>query len=474
MKAKFGLRIRLAFAYMCWSVVLANLVGFLSYYVLVQRLETQLDRKISAVAVDLVRKVPSSPVEIAQLPYVAVAAGNNAGYPFEIRNADGILVTRSVNPILSKIAPDAGQQETSGPAAWQTALLPDGQRMRVVNLSFTDNDGNKYVARVAAALASIDDVRDQFAWVLIWLVPFVAVAGAASAWLVLRQALMPVRNISQAAQRITASNLPSALPLRGTGDELDQVAAAFNAIIAEMHIGSKRLWQYLSNISHELRTPLAALRAETEVALRWARTEQEYRQVLTSNIEELDRITKTVADMLQLARAEAGQVEFTRKSENLSEIARTAIGAMEALAAQHGITFQVYATEDVVADVSSDQVLRLLLILLDNAIKYSYASGVVRVTVKQRGEWALIAVADRGRGIAAEDLPHIFERFYRSQAGRTREVEGSGLGLSHADWIVRTHGGRIDVESKVGRGTRFNVWLPLHPVPEPAAVAENH
>ncbi len=472
MKARFGLRIRLAFAYMCWSVVLANLVGFLSYYVLVQRLETQLDGKIGAFAADLVRKVPSSPVEIAQLPYVAVATGNNAGYPFEIRNAEGILLTRSVNSLLSRIPPDAGQ-EGSGPAVWQTASLPDGQRVRVVNLAFTDSDGNKYIARVAASLASIDEVRDQFGWVLIWLVPFVAVAGAASAWLVLRQALAPVRSISQAAQRITASNLPSALPLRGTGDELDQVAAAFNAIIAEMHIGSKRMWQYLSNISHELRTPLAALRAETEVALRWARTEQEYRQVLTSNIEELDRITKTVADMLQLARAEAGQVEFTRKPENLSEIARTAIGAMEALAAQHGITFQVYATEDVVAEVASEQVLRLLLILLDNAIKYSYASGVVRVTVKQRGEWALIAVADKGRGIAAEDLPHIFERFYRSQAGRTREVEGSGLGLSHADWIVRTHGGRIDVESKVGRGTRFNVWLPLHPVPEPAAVAEN-
>jgi heavy metal sensor kinase len=473
MKARFGLRIRLAFAYMCWSVVLANLVGFLSYYVLVERLESQLDRKISAFAADLVRSLPTNPVEIAQLPYVAKASGNTAGYPFEIRNANGILLTRSFNPLLSNVAPES-PQEASGPAAWQTAPLPDNRRVRIYNVPFADNEGNQYVVRVAAPLANVDEVRDQFAWVLIWLVPFVAVAGAASAWMVLRQALMPVRNISQAAQRITASNLPTALPLRGTGDELDQVAAAFNAIIAEMHIGSKRMWQYLSNISHELRTPLAALRAETEVALRWARTEQEYRQVLTSNIEELDRITKTVADMLQLARAEAGQVEFTRKPENLSEIAHTAIGAMEALAAQHGITFQTFASEDVVADVSSDQVLRLLLILLDNAIKYSYASGVVRVTVKQRGEWALISVADKGRGIAAEDLPHIFERFYRSQAGRTREVEGSGLGLSHADWIVRTHGGRIDVESKVGRGTRFNVWLPLRPVPEPATIAQNH
>ncbi len=473
MKRGFGLRIRLAFAYMCWSVVLANLVGFLSYYVLVKRLETQLDRKVGAFAEDLVKKLPPSSAEIAQLPYVAVAAGNSAGYPFEIRNGNGILLTRSVNPLLSKITPETAP-DGSSQKLWQTSELPDGERVRVLNMPFTDSEGNKYTARVAAPLVNVDDVRDQFAWVLIWLVPFVALAGAASAWMVLRQALMPVRNISQAAQRITSSNLPAALPLRGTGDELDQVAAAFNAIIAEMHIGSKRMWQYLSNISHELRTPLAALRAETEVALRWARTEQEYRQVLTSNIEELDRITKTVADMLQLARAEAGQVEFTRKPENLSEIARTAIGAMEALAAQHGITFQVFASEDVVADVSSDQVLRLLLILLDNAIKYSYGSGIVRVTVKQRGEWALIAVADRGRGIAAEDLPHIFERFYRSQAGRTREVEGSGLGLSHADWIVRTHGGRIDVESKVGRGTRFNVWLPLHPVPEPAAVVQNH
>jgi heavy metal sensor kinase len=469
MKARFSLRIRLAFAYMCWSVVLANLVGFLSYYVLVQRLENQLDSKISTFAEDVVKKLPKTAADMAQLPYLAKATAANGAFPFEIRNSEGMLITRSVNPLLASVSRETGQEITPG---FQTVGLADGQRVRVLNLPFTDGEGNKYTARVAEPLAYVDEVRDQFGWVLLWLVPFVAVAGAVSAWMVLRQALLPVRNISQAAQRITASNLPSELPLRGTGDELDQVAAAFNTIIAEMHIGSKRMWQYLSNISHELRTPLAALRAETEVALRWARTEQEYRQVLTSNIEELDRITKTVADMLQLARAEAGQVEFTRKPENLSEIARTAIGAMEALAAQHGITFQVFASEEVVADVASEQVLRLLLILLDNAIKYSYASGVVRVTVKQRGDWALISVADKGRGIASEDLPHIFERFYRSQAGRTREVEGSGLGLSHADWIVRTHGGRIDVESKVGRGTRFNVWLPLKPVPEPAPVGQ--
>jgi len=457
MTTRYSVRMRLALAYMCWSVFLAVLTGFLAYYVLITRLEQQLDRELRTGAETLTEKFRASDQGVEQI------SAETAQYSYQLMNDSGNIVRTSADLAGTLIPTTNRSQEalqTRRPT-WET-LDPGTGRVRIVDVPFTDSSDKLYLLRVVAPLAFIEGVRSEFSSVLLWVVPLIAFAGAVSAWLVLRQALLPVRQIGLAAQRITASNLPASLPLRGSGDELDQVSSAFNSIINEMHVASQRMWQYLSNISHEMRTPLAALRAETEVALRWARTEDEYRQVLSSNIEELDRITKTVSEMLELARAEAGQVEVTHKTENVTELARAAIGAMEALAAQRGVTLHIEEAPDVIAEIASEHVLRLLLILLDNAIKYSYAPGDVRVAVRERSGWALIMVTDKGRGIAAEDLPHIFERFYRSQGGRTREIEGAGLGLSHADWIVKAHQGKIEVDSKVGHGTRFIVWLPLH------------
>jgi heavy metal sensor kinase len=459
MKKPSGLRLRLALAYMAWSVLVTVLVGFLAYYLLIGRLESHLDDRMQTVCEQLLRKIPRDSMLFAQ-PQPAV--DSSIPYSYIVLDEKGILVRASGDPVLTQLPFSVAAESAvlQRHPVWENVII-DGTRWRLFNAPFTGTDDKAFVVRMGSTLDAIDEVRGEFASALLWLIPFVAFAGAVSAWLILRQALEPVRQISLAAQRITASNLPAILPVRGSGDEMDQVSAAFNSIIAELHAASQRMWQYLSHISHELRTPLAALRAETEVALRWARTEKEYRQVLTSNMEELDRITKTVGDMLDLARAEAGQIELKRKPDNITELARTAVSAMEALAAQRGVTLEFTDSESVVAEIAAEQVLRLILILLDNAIKYSYASGKVKLVVKSRNGWALISVMDRGRGIAPEDLPHIFEHFYRSQNGRTREVEGSGLGLSHADWIVKTHGGRIDVESKIGRGTRFNVWLPV-------------
>jgi len=456
MSTRYSVRMRLAFGYMCWSIFLAVLTGFLSYYVLITRLEQQLDRELKTGAETLSEKFRTADQRVEQI------SAETAQYSYQLINDSGTVVRTSADLAATVLPTTPHSQESleSRRPALETLDLGSA-RMRVLDVPFTDVSNKRYLLRVIAPLAFIEGVRSEFSSVLMWVVPLIAFAGAVSAWLVLRQALLPVRQIGLAAQRITASNLPDSLPLHGSGDELDQVSSAFNSIINEMHVASQRMWQYLSNISHEMRTPLAALRAETEVALRWAHTEEEYRQVLASNIEELDRITKTVSEMLELARAEAGQVEVTHKRENVTELARAAVGAMEALAAQRRVTLHMEDSPEVIAEIASEHVLRLLLILLDNAIKYSYAPGDVRVAVRERSGWALIMVTDKGRGIASEDLPHIFERFYRSQGGRTREIEGAGLGLSHADWIVKAHQGKIEVDSKIGHGTRFIVWLPL-------------
>jgi two-component sensor histidine kinase len=224
-------------------------------------------------------------------------------------------------------------------------------------------------------------------------------------------------------------------------------------------------------VSHELRTPLAALRGSSEIALRNAKSEEEYRAVLASNIEDLDRLARIVSDLLALARAEAGHQLLMLRPENLTELVRDALESARPLAAEHGISIHFQADGEITADVDPEHVLRLLMNLLDNAIKYNRPNGRVEVKLVTNNGWAMISVADTGLGIQPADLPHIFDRSYRGRNERTGSAGGSGLGLSLAKWVATAHGGRIDAESQAGQGSTFRLWLPKNKAgiaPQPA------
>jgi heavy metal sensor kinase len=226
--------------------------------------------------------------------------------------------------------------------------------------------------------------------------------------------------------------------------------------------------QFTAAISHELRTPLAALQGEAEVALMHTRTPEHYRAVLSSQLEEFQKLTRMVNNMLLLARAEAGDVRPDTQSVDLASIARAIIEMFQPIAADRGIQLALDASSAVVVQGDPLWLERMLMNLVENALKYTPTHGRVHVELSHSGESATVNVTDTGIGISDDNLPHIFERFYRADASRSRDIEGTGVGLAIVHWVVEAHGGQISVQSQTGEGTRFQVKLPAILSPEPA------
>jgi signal transduction histidine kinase len=212
------------------------------------------------------------------------------------------------------------------------------------------------------------------------------------------------------------------------------------------------------------------LASQIDVALERKRSPADYERLLRSLREDAARMTQLVSELLTLARADAGQQVLTREELDLSELVRSVVPAMQPLAVQRGLQL----TEDIqaVATVSGDQtrLTQLVINLVDNALRYTPQGGTVSVSVGSDREWAVLRVHDTGVGIAAEHLPHLFERFYRADPARARADGGAGLGLAIAQWVTQAHGGQISVDSELGRGSTFTVRLPLVRVASPPSV----
>jgi signal transduction histidine kinase len=218
--------------------------------------------------------------------------------------------------------------------------------------------------------------------------------------------------------------------------------------------------QFSTALAHELRTPLAVLRAEAETALTDARSPEEYRRGLASQIEELDRLTRLINQVLTLARAEAGEIVLATARVDLSAMAADVTEELEAVAQSKQVALSCSADAGVAVMGDAGWLERLLINLIDNAVKFTPAGGRVNVSVSREGDRAVLRVEDTGIGIASDALPHIFERFYQADASRSRTAEGAGLGLNLVRWIAQRHGASVDVTSEVGHGTSVTVRLP--------------
>ena len=230
-------------------------------------------------------------------------------------------------------------------------------------------------------------------------------------------------------------------------------------MIARLEASFNRVRQFTADASHELRTPLTILRGETEIALRTERTVNGLRKTLLSNLEEIDRLSKIINDLLLLSRMDSGREEFHLQEISLDRIVEEKYEQMRTLAKEKGVVMEMERKESLSVRGDPVKLRQLLLNLLDNAIKYTPEGGKVWLSLERSNGFARITVADTGIGIPEEDLPHIFDRFYR--VDKARRDGGSGLGLSICKLIVEAHKGRIDVDSKPGAGSTFRVYLPL-------------
>jgi signal transduction histidine kinase len=247
-----------------------------------------------------------------------------------------------------------------------------------------------------------------------------------------------------------------------TGDELQRLSDTLNEMLARIESSFLRVTQFTADASHELRTPISLIRTEAEIALRKSRGDAEYREALRHILLEAEKTSSLVEELLTLARADSGRENLHLTFLDLRSLIAETASEWRQLVESRNLQFtQAIADCELPVLVDRRAMQRLLAILLDNAVKYTPPPGIVELLLEARDEKAVITVRDSGIGIATEDQTRIFERFYRVDKARSRELGGAGIGLAIADWIVQQHRGSVTVQSSIGNGSTFYVELPL-------------
>jgi heavy metal sensor kinase len=289
--------------------------------------------------------------------------------------------------------------------------------------------------------------------------PLAVVFAGIGGYVMARRALMPIDHLAAEARRITADRLHERLSVPNENDEIGRLAAVINGTFARLESSFDQLRRFTADASHELRTPLSVIRGIGEIGVGETRTAAEYKDVIGSMLEEVDRLTRLVDTLLRLSRGEAGTVRLSRDAVDLGDLARDVATSLGILAEERRQRLRVEAAENV--RVSADRlVLRdAITNIVDNAIKYGPSGSTVAVRVDGDAQQATLTVADDGPGIAAPHRERIFDRFYRIDEGRSRESGGTGLGLAIAKWAVEANGGHISVESGAS-GSLFTIVLP--------------
>jgi len=289
--------------------------------------------------------------------------------------------------------------------------------------------------------------------------PVVVALAGAGGYLMARRALAPIDQLAAASRRITADRLHERLTVPNAHDEIGRLAAVVNETFGRLESSFDQLRRFTADASHELRTPLSVIRGIGELGLRETRTPAEYKEAMGSMLEEVDRLTRLVDTLLQLSRGDAGMLRLSRDVVDLADLAREVAASLNLLAEERLQRLDVAAAASV--GVLADRcVLRdAVTNLVDNAIKYSPAGSTIRIHVDGGPERATLTVADEGAGIAPEHRDRIFDRFYRIDEARSREMGGAGLGLAIAKWAVEANGGKIALEPAV-IGSVFRISLP--------------
>jgi two-component system OmpR family sensor kinase len=337
----------------------------------------------------------------------------------------------------------------SGPYPVRILIQPVRIQGRVISL-----------VQVGISLENMVTTLRRFVLIMATVFPLGLLLAGGGGWLLARRALRPVDYMTRAAQRISGERLQERLLETGTGDELDRLARTLNEMLSRLDDYFRQVRRFSADASHELQTPLTILKGEIEVALRLPRSPQEYRRVLISSLEEIERISRLVEGLLLLARADSGVLRMDLNPVALHELVAEVGAQMQRLADNQGISLRLDVLEPVTVYGDREHLFRLLLNLIDNAIKYTPTGGSVSLSLHGDGSQTLISVTDTGIGLSEAEQAQIFTRFYRAAEARSQSGGGAGLGLCIAQSIAEAHGGTIQVQSSSGQGTTFTVALP--------------
>jgi heavy metal sensor kinase len=300
----------------------------------------------------------------------------------------------------------------------------------------------------------------RFAGLLLAAGGAVLALGLGGGWWLAGRVIRPIDQISAAASRISAGNLSERIDVAEADNELGRLAGVLNSTFARLEAAFAQQAQFTADASHDLRTPLAVIISETQTALARERSAAEYRETLEGCLVTAQQMRRLTESLLELARFDAGQESMQREPFDLSQVVRQCVELVRPLAERRGIKLACELAA-VQCQGDAERLSQVVTNLLTNAIQFNREQGEIRVSIEANNSSALIQVADTGAGIAAEDLQHIFERFYRADKSRSRAEGRNGLGLAICKAIVDAHGGSIEVTSQVGSGSTFTVKLPL-------------
>jgi heavy metal sensor kinase len=301
----------------------------------------------------------------------------------------------------------------------------------------------------------------KFAGILVKVALFAIILSICAGGFMARRALKPIREMARTASAISGRSLGQRVPSSGRGDEVDQLAEAFNGMLGRIDTLVEGLRDVTDTLAHDLRTPITGIRGMAEVTLRSHRDRDTYRMALYEIIDQMDRLLTMFDSILDVAEAESGTLALKHETVVMGDVVNEIVQAFGPVAQDKGIRLESSAHERLAVRGDRGRLTHALINLMDNAIKYTPSGGSIRLTVERHSnlEGVLVSVADTGTGISGKDLPHIFERYYRGD--ESRSGPGVGLGLPLVQGVIESHGGSVTVESRLGRGSVFCVFLPF-------------
>ena len=464
------LRVRLTLWYGCALAMVLITFSVVLYVITARNLRDDVDQSLEETATAAVRSLqdrgflPLIDEEelLSQFPELA-----RIDKFFQIFSPSGTITIRSPNirqheVPLSRTALEA---TFNGQTILESAKYPHEPPLRLISVPIIHRGDLLYIVQVGTSMESIEDTLRRFLILLIVAMPIALAVSLAAGWFLAGRALRPADAITLAAQRIAAGDLSQRLTMPASPDEIGRLAGTFNNMIGRLDASFRQIRQFTSDASHELRTPLTVMKGETELVLRRPRALEDYQSVLESNLEEIDRMTRIVEELLFLSRADMGEVRMESMPVPLKVLVEDIHRQATVLGQDRNIEVVLGAVMPALVQGDELRLRELLLNLVENAVKYSYPGGKVEIGLVTAGQEAILSVTDQGIGIAPGDYAKIFDRFYRTDDARAHTKKGTGLGLAICALIAEAHKGRINVKSSVGQGSTFTVRLPLAPPP---------
>lgn len=463
-----SIRVRLTLWYTVISTVSVLILGAAAYELLSYSLSHEVDGALKGVAAALVdrahggKTAPSVPdIEDLFRRFFGFSPWDRY---FQMYDPWGRREPQQQQPGRSpgsSPSREALENASRGISTFETVKGQGEYPLRLLTAPVMEGGRMVNIIQVGMSLQSVIETRLRFLFIMAALLPVGLVLAGSGGWLIARRAFRPVDRMVEAARRIGAEHLADRLQETGAGDELDRLAKTLNQMLGRLDASFSQVRRFSADASHELQTPLTILKGELEVALRSPRTQEEYRATLKSILEEVDRIAHLVDSLLLLQRAEVGALRMDRRPVDLAQIVEEVFWRLKVVADARAKDLRMDVSKPVIIPGDRERLRRLLLNLVDNAIKYTEPGGRITLALGREDAWASLVVSDTGIGIPEDELERIFQPFYRSPGDASLSAKGAGLGLSIARSIALAHGGRIEASSEPGRGSVFKVLLPL-------------